>query len=360
MKKALILVLLIIAFLAIGVGSYYRLAQERLKKRLEASANPPVTVSVADVIRKPVAERLTEVGQVVAQQGAMLSAQASGIVTKISFHSGQLVHRGQLLVELNPGPIPGELQEALAESRLAQVDYQRAEKVYAIHGISTAALDKAKYTAAAARAKVTALQESLNDTKIIAPFSGLVGLRKVNLGQYLEKDQPAVVLENLHHLYLDFTLPQKDSVLVHPGMPIQVKLRLGSKVHRIDATIKALSNEVNAKNRALEVRAELPKDAPVKPGMFALAVVPKSAPLPQLLVPTVAVSFNTYGDFVYIVTAGRNHTLVAKQVMVKTGPHFGEDVAITSGLKPGEKVVTAGQVKLRSGDTVRINNAAKI
>ena len=278
MKKALLLVVVIMVSLAVGIGSYYSITKERLKKRLEASANPPVTVSIAPVIRKPETEQLTEVGQIVAQQGAMLSAQASGIVTKIAFHSGQRIHRGQLLLQVNPGPIPGELQEALAESRLADVDYRRAEKVYAIHGISTAALDKAKYTAAAARAKVLALQESLDDTKIIAPFSGLVGLRTVNLGEYLEKSTPAIVLNNLDHLYLDFTLPQKDSTLVHPGMPIEVKLRLGSTIEHIKATINALSSEVNANNRALT----------------------------------------------------------------------------------GERVITAGQVKLRSGDAVRINNAAKI
>ena len=330
MKKAFFLLGIVVVLLFGGVYGWYQWRQGQLHARLAAAANPVVIVSAARVQNKSMAGELTAVGEIVPQQGAVLSPQTGGVVQHIGFHSGATAQKGQLLLSLDPGALPGQLQAAQAEADLAQVDYQRAEKVFAIHGISTAALDKARYGASVAQARVTALRESLADTQIRAPFSGVLGLRTVNLGEYVHAGMPVVHIENLQTLYADFTVPQRD--------------------------VQAVSSHVDAQNRAVSVRALVDAPLGLKPGMFVRVVLQKEAPTARLMIPTVAVSFHTYGDFVYVLTPGPDHTLIAKEQPVTTGLQRGNQVVVRSGLKAGDLVVTAGQVKLHSGDHVRINN----
>lgn len=360
MKKAFFLLGIVVVLLFGGVFGWYQWRQGRLHARLAAAANPVVTVSATRAQNESMAGELTAVGEIVPQQGAVLSPQTGGVVQHIGFHSGATVQKGQLLLSLDPGALPGQLQAAKAEADLAQVDYQRAEKVFAIHGISTAALDKARYGASVAQARVTALQESLADTQIRAPFSGVLGLRTVNLGEYVHAGMPVVHIENLQTLYADFTVPQRDVQAVQAGAPIQLDVHDGIVLRHYRAKVQAVSSHVDAQNRAVSVRALVDAPLGLKPGMFVRVVLQKEAPTARLMIPTVAVSFNTYGDFVYVLTPGPDHTLIAKEQPVTTGLQRGNQVVVRSGLKAGDLVVTAGQVKLHSGDHVRINNAVHL
>ncbi|MBE7563673.1 MULTISPECIES: efflux RND transporter periplasmic adaptor subunit [Acidithiobacillus] len=361
MKKAFLFLGLIVVLLFAAIYGWHSWRQQRLQAHLAAKANPAVTVSATQVREHSLAGKLTAVGEIVPQQGAVLSPQVGGVIEKLYFHSGQTVTQGQLLLSLNPGNLPGQLQAAQAHAELTQVDYQRAQKVYAIHGISTAALDKAKFDAQAAQGQVAALQESLADTQIRAPFSGMLSLRTVNAGEYIHADTPVVHLENLHHLYVDFTVPQRDAKVLHPGAPVQIDIHDGEKVKHYVSTVYAISSHVDAANRAISVRGIVKAAQGLKPGMFVQVDLQKSAPKEMLMIPTVSVSFNTYGDFVYVLTSAESkHHLIAKEQKVVTGIQRGKYTAIISGLKAGETVVTAGQVKLHSGDSVHINNAAHL
>ena len=250
---------------------------------------------------------------------------------------------------------------AQAQAALAQVDYQRAEKVFAIHGISTAALDNARYGASAARARVTALRESLADTQIRAPFAGILGLRTVNPGEYIHAGMPVVHIENLQQLYADFSVPQRNVQDVQTGAPLRIDVHNGDILRHYNAKVQAISSDVDAQNRAVSVRARIDAPQGLKPGMFVRVVLQKEAPSARLMIPMVAVSFNTYGDFVYVLTpGGPDQTLIAKEQLVTTGLQRDGEVVIRSGLKAGDLVVTAGQVKLHNGDHVRINNAVHL
>ena len=361
MKKVFFLLGIVVVLLFGGVYGWYQWRQGQLHARLAAAANPAVIVSATRVQSQSMAGERNVVGEIVPQQGAVLSPQTGGVVQRIGFHSGATVQKGQLLLSLDPGALPGQLQAAQAQAALARVDYQRAEKVFAIHGISTAALDKARYGASAAQAQVTALQESLADMQIRAPFAGVLGLRTVNQGEYIHAGMPVAHIENLRQLYADFTVPQRDVQAVQVGAPVRIDVHNGDTLRHYHAKVQAVASHVDAQNRAVSVRARIAAPQGLKPGMFVRVILQKEAPTERLMIPMVAVSFNTYGDFVYVLTlGGPDKTLIAKEQPVTTGMQRGNEVVIRSGLKTGDLVVTAGQVKLHSGDHVRINNAVHL
>lgn len=360
MKKAFFLLSIAILLLFGGIYGWYQWRQGELHARLAAAAHPVVTVSAARARSQLMAGDLTAVGEIVPQLGASLSPQTGGVVRRIDFRSGAAAKKGQLLLSLDPGPLSGELKTARAQAALAQENYQRAKKVFAIHGISTAALDKARYSANAAEGRVIALQGSFRDTQVRAPFSGVLGLRTINPGEYVRAGMPVAHIENLQILYADFTVPQRYVAALRLGVTIQLDVHDRNVLRHFRATVRAISSHVDARNRALNVRALVHAPQGLKPGMFVRVLLQKEAPTARLVIPAVAVSFNTYGDFVYVLTPGPHHSLIAKERPVVTGVERGNDVVIRSGLKPGALVVTAGQVKLHSGDRVRVNDAVPL
>ncbi|MGC8591288.1 efflux RND transporter periplasmic adaptor subunit [Acidithiobacillus sp.] len=361
MKKAFVAMLIIVALLFGGIFAWYGMRQRALHSALAAHAHPPVTVSAAKVRKASWTPRMTAVGEIVADQGAALSPQTAGVVQSVFFRSGQSVSKGTLLLQINPGPLPGEIRAARAQAELAAVDYRRAQKLYAIHGISTAALDRARYTSQAAQAKVAALQESLADTQIRAPFSGVLGLRTVNPGQYLRTDQAVIHIENLNHLYADFTIPQRDLAAISVGAPITLSIHAGDALHHYAATVRAIDSHVDRRNRAVAVRAQVRQPQGLRPGMFVKAELKTAAAQAVLAIPMTAVSFNTYGDFVFVLRPqGSQGALVAEEEPVTLGTQQDGEVAVRSGVQAGDLVVTAGQVKLHSGDIVHLNNAVQL
>ncbi len=361
MKKAFVAMLVIVALSFGGIFAWYGMRQRALHSTLAAHAHPPVTVSAVKVRNTSWTPQMTAVGEIVADQGAALSPQTAGVVQSVFFHSGEDVSKGTLLLRINPGPLPGEIGAARAQADLAAVDYQRAQKLYAIHGISTAALDRARYTSQAARAKVAALGESLADTEVRAPFSGVLGLRTVNPGQYVRADAPVVHIENLDRLYADFSVPQRDLAAIAVGASLILTIHTGDALHHYAATVRAIDSHVDPQNRAMAVRAQVRQPQGLRPGMFVKAELKTAAPQAVLAIPMTAVSFNTYGDFVFVLRPkGPHGALVAEEAPVTLGTQQGGEVAVQSGVQAGDLIVTAGQVKLHSGDTVHLNNAVQL
>ncbi|MHB0929476.1 MAG: efflux RND transporter periplasmic adaptor subunit [Candidatus Nanopelagicales bacterium] len=359
MKKAFLIVIPAILLLFGGILAWHEHSQKALKMRLAASANHPVVVSVTPVAQQTWTTTLTMVGTVQAVRGAALSPQVGGVVEQVQFHSGDKVRAGQVLVTLDPGSLPGKLAKAQAAEALAQVDYARAKNLYVMHGTSQAKLDQAQYGWHGAKAEVDALKQDLHEYTITAPFSGVIGLRSVNPGEYIHPGESLAYLENLDRIYVDFSVPQKDLADITMGATVDLTIERNSKLTHYPARVTALDSHVATENRAVMVRALVEHPHGLLPGMFVKATLPSGEPHPTLAVPTTAVTFNTYGDFVYVVTkhAGK---LVAHEQPIKVGEQQGDATAVVSGLTPGAQVVTAGQVKLHNGDIVIVNNAVSL
>ncbi len=359
MKKSILVVITGIFFLFGIVFALHWWRDQRVAQARKDTASALVTVSATKVHWASITPQSTAVGQLRAQKGAALSLQAAGVIRSLQFHSGEQVHRGQVLVELDPGSLPGALQEAQAQYRLASLNDQRATQVYAIHGISTAALDKATYGAEMAKAKLQSLQEELANTILRAPFSGVLGLRKVALGEYLPAGKTVVRLVAPQNLQVDFAVPQNLAPTLKIGEKILLQTRKGQQRKHFSAVITALDNQVNHSNRALTVRAQISDPGFLRPGMFVLIRLPSAPSKRSLIIPQVAVAHHSYGDFVYLLHQ-QGSRWIAQATPIQLGSVAGQNVIVQKGLQAGDLVVTAGQVKLHSGDQVRINNAVSL
>ena len=359
MKKSIPIVVFGILLLFATVLALHAWREERMAQARKTDADPLVTVSAAKAAWATITPQSTAVGQIRAQQGAALSLQTAGVIRSLQFHSGETVQQGQVLLRLDPGSLPGALEEAQAQAKLATVNAQRATQVYAVHGISTAELDKAKYGAEVANAKVQSLQEALANTVLRAPFSGVLGLRQVELGEYLPAGKTAVRLESPQNLQVDFAVPQNLAPSVQVGEPLRLQSRQEEKGQQFVAQVIAVDNHVDHANRALTVRAQIRHPGFLRPGMFVLVNLPTTSPQRQLTIPQVAVAYHSYGDFVYVLKR-QGQNWIAQAAPVQLGPVEGQDVVVRNGLQAGDQVVTAGQVKLHNGVQVRINNAVSL
>lgn len=360
MKRTFILAISVVLLLFAGIYGAHRWRAARQVAQRTMTGQRIVTVSVSTVRRAQILPRTAVVGEIVAAQGTELSLQASGVIRRVVFRSGERVHAGELLLRIDAGALPGLLQEAQANAALALENFDRAQKVHAIHGVSTAALDKAKYEAMASAARVMALKENLADTTLRAPFSGVLGLRKVYRGEYLRAGSPVVELIEPHDLYVDFSVPQGIAATVHAGTDLAFSLSSGDP-QQYAARILAMNAQINRSSRSLAVRARiLGVHRSARPGMFVLVHLPTAAAGSRLVIPRIAVAYHSYGRFVYVLQRRENGTWIAHERIIRTGEVQGGDVVVRSGLKAGETIVTAGQVKLHNGDAVRINNAVHL
>lgn len=320
---------------------------------------PPysVTVHAAPATTVQWRRRLHAVASIEAVQGVELSPQVSGWVTRIYFHSGHYVRSGQPLVQLDPSNEQAILAHDQAAEVLGRLNLARARKLYRIKATSLAGLQAARAAYDAARAQVANDRATLAKLRVSAPFAGWTGVREVNLGQYLGPTSTITTLQSWNPLRLLFTLPQQDLPLLHPGEPVSV--RVNAFPHRTFlARIVALSSRVNPATRNVTIDAVLPNPANLlRPGMFATVRLAVGQTRSWTAVPTSAVTYSTFGDYVYLVVtkktaAGLLRLAVAHPIV--TGPTRDGLTGVRRGLKPGETVVTAGQVKLHSGIPVTL------
>jgi RND family efflux transporter MFP subunit len=360
MKRLFVLAISAVLLIFLAVYGAHRWREARQNAQRAQNSRREVTVSASTVRRVQILPYTAVVGEIVPAQGTTLSLQSSGIIRRIAFRSGEPVRDGQLLVRIDAGALPGQLQEAQANAALARENYYRAQKVHAIRGMSTAALDKAKYEAMASAARVTALKERLAESTLRAPFSGVLGLRTVYRGEYLRAGSPVVELIEPHRLYVDFFVPQSATARVSAGTDLTFTVSDGD-TKRYPARILALNTQIDRSSRALAVRARvLGGHHFVRPGMFVLVQLPIATVHQRLVVPRVAVTYHSYGEFVYVLQHRTNGLWIAHERIIHTGRIQGSDIEVRGGLTAGEMIVTAGQVKLHDGEAVRINNAVHL
>lgn len=362
MKKRLAIVIVVLAVLFGGIFGWKAFVGHKMAEMMAHMHRPPATVSTATAKSETWHAKTFAVGTLSAVQGTNLMAQIAGDVTHIDFHSGEYVKAGQRLLQIDDSTQRAQLDHDLAQMHLAQVNLERTRKLIAHHAASQAQLDTDKATLASARAAVASDRATLTKLNIRAPFGGHLGVRKVSLGEYVSVNTPLVDLQSWNPLYVNFTVPQSEIASVETGTPVEVTVNAyPGKVFK--GKVHALGSAVDAATRQLDVQAVIQNpDQKLRPGMFARVNVVGKLPMPVVVVPNTALAYNTYGDYVYVVESKQEQgktVKVAVQRKVEPGLERGELVQIKSGIKPGDIVVTAGQVKLHNGAAVAINNSVK-
>ncbi len=371
MIKRLVIMLLAVGIvfgLIFGFGAFRNIM---IGKFLATLSNPSQTVAAIKAADMPWQPSLHAVGSLVAINGANLSAEVSGVVDTIHFESGEDVAAGTLLLTLRANNDPAVLAQLQATAALDEVNYRRDVKQLAADGVSQATVDTDRATLASANAQVQAQQLLIAEKQVRAPFAGRLGIRQVDLGQYLSAGTEIVTLQQLDPLYVDFYVPQQALSQINVGQALTVSID-AFPGRGFPGTITAINSAIDTTTRMVQVRAGLSNPGLVlRPGMFATVDVGIGQPQNFVTLPQTAITYNPYGDTVFIVTpdnkppagktpngkAAKGGGLVANQQFVTEGETRGDQVAITRGVNVGDQVVTAGQIKLKNGSPVTINNS---
>ena len=360
---------------------------------------PPQAVAVTEAREEVWAPSLRAVGTVRAAQGVMVSAEVPGRVAHLKFESGQRVKTGAVLVELDASIERAQLKSAMATTRLARVTLKRQKRLAAQKVSARAELDAAAASADQAEAQVANIQAQIDKKTIRAPFDGQLGIRQVDLGAFLAAGTPIVSLQALDDVFVDFFLPQKDMSRIAVGQDVEVVVDAAPD-RAWAGEIQSIEPAVDAATRNVKVRATFVNpDGALHPGMFVEVRVAMPAGPPVVVVPATAIVYAPYGNSVYVIedpkpteSAAGNGTgpgagpsateaspsseapalpeapplpegppmKVARQVFVKLGERRGDFVAVPSGLKGGQQVVSAGAFKLRNGAPVVVDTDAQV
>ncbi|WP_437560072.1 efflux RND transporter periplasmic adaptor subunit [Acidithiobacillus sulfuriphilus] len=362
MKKRLAIVIIALVVVFGGIFGYKAFGNYMMHKALAHMPVPVVSVSTSQVAEQEWHPEVTAVGSFAAIQGVEVTPQMGGAITAIHFHSGQYVKAGTLLLQIDNSNQLAQLANDEAQQRLAQINLRRTRELIATKAASQSQLDSAVATYQSAVATVKNDRATLAKLAIRAPFSGYLGVRQVDLGQYIIPGTAMVDLQSWDPLYVNFTVPQSDFARIHMDTPVQVEVD-SYPGQRFSGRITALGSAINTATRQIDVQATVPNPKTIlRPGMFGNVTVIEKRQEKVLTVPASAITYNTFGDFVYVVekkTVNGKEGQVAIQRIVKTGTQRGSEVQILSGLQPGELVVTAGQIKLREGSPVEIRDSGK-
>jgi membrane fusion protein, multidrug efflux system len=324
-----------------------------------ASAPPPaVTVSVSEAKQHTWVNELQAVATLKAKQGTTLTSESSGAITGLHFKSGTTVKKGQLLVQINDNVARAQLAADQAKLLNAKQEIDRQRKLFARQATSQASLQSAEAAYREAQAAVQADHATLANLQVRAPFSGHLGLRDVSLGQYVSPGTGIVDIQQWNPLRVTFNLPQRDLSKLAIGDAVKLSVD-GLTGKNFDGHITAFGSAIDGSTRTIAVQAEV-KNAKneLRPGMFGQATIRLAANTNVVAVPATAITYNTYGEYIYVIE-DKGKGPVAEQRIVQTGIARNGMIAITRGVKPGEKVVIAGQVNLYPGARVNISPAPK-
>ena len=360
MAKRMI-VMLGVTFLVIGLLGFVKFRQVQAAIAQSASFQPPpeaVTTLVAQPEEWPAT--LSAIGTVAAVQGVTVSADLPGTVARVAFESGRAVRKGDILAELDTRQERAQLAAIEAQRELARLNYNRLKGLLADRVISQAEFDRAAADQKESDARLGEIHATIERKTIRAPFDGALGLRLVNLGQYLAAGDAVVPLQSLHPVYVNFGVPQQDVGQIRVGHRVRIAARDGAGVESA-GRVTALDSIVDQATRNVQVQATLPNTTgQLRPGMFVQTELVLGASRSVIAVPASAISYAPFGDSVFVVTdlkgqSGATYRGVRQQ-FVKLGGGRGDQIAIVSGVGPGDEIVTSGVFKLRNGAAVVVNN----
>jgi membrane fusion protein (multidrug efflux system) len=292
----------------------------------------------------------------------VVSADLPGIVAEIGFESGRPVREGDVLLRLDARQEQAQLRAAEAELELARLNLDRMRGLAAEGVTARAELDRAEAAFKTAEAHVGETRATIERKTIRAPFSGILGIRQVNLGQYLNGGDPVVPLQSLHPIHANFSVPQQEVASVKIGSEVEIAVE-GTDLRAV-GRVTAIDSVADEATRNVQVQATLPNpDGSLRPGMFVETEVRLGAGVPVVALPASSISYAPYGDSVFVVEDvaapdGGTYRGVRQQ-FVKLGPARGDQVAVLAGVSPGDEVVTSGVFKLRSGAAVRVDNTVQ-
>jgi membrane fusion protein (multidrug efflux system) len=363
MAKRMFVMLTVTLLFVAGLG-FVKFKQIQTAIAQGAAFQPPpeaVTTIVAGQERW--ASTLNAIGTMAAVRGVTVSADLAGIVEEILFESGESVREGQVLVVLDTRQEQAQMAAAEAQRVLARLNFNRMQDLLDQKVVSKAEYDSATAESRQADARVGEIRAAIERKTIRAPFSGILGIRQVNKGQYLAGGDPVVPLQALNPIYVNFGVPQQALAQVQVGRAVRVTTeQIGSAA--FDGRVSAIDSVVDQTTRNIQVQATLANPSGVlRPGMFVQTAMPLGAEQRLVALPASAISYAPYGDSVFVVADlkdDKGHTYRGvRQQFVKLGPARGDQIAVVSGVSPGDEVVTSGVFKLRNGAAVQINNTVK-
>jgi membrane fusion protein (multidrug efflux system) len=324
---------------------------------------PPTAVTTVEAKTEVWRPVIRAIGTLAPVEGVTLSVDASGTVVKIAAENGSAVKAGDLLVELDTSVEVAQLAAAQSRAALAKISLDRAKELSDRNAMSKSDYDAADATHQQAVADVAAIQALIDKKTVRAPFDGRVGLRLVNLGQFVAQGAALLPLQKLDPIYVNFYVPQNQLAALSQGQ--KAAIAVDAYPDRVfPATITAINSEVDASTRNISAQATLanPQEL-LRAGMFARVELELPASGPAIVVPATAIAYASYGNSVFIVEKMKDPTdgheyLGVRQQFVQLGATRGDLISITDGVKPGEQVVTAGVFKLRNGAPVSVNNDA--
>lgn len=357
MRTRLLVVILILGLLFGGMIAI-KSCQSRQMAAMQA-APPPATVSVATATSTTWQPYLEAIGTLVATQGVYVSAEVAGKVREIHFESGEPVPAGALLLQLDDSIEQAEVKGLIADEGLGKLEFERAAQLLSDKLGSQADYDRTRATLQKTQADLAARRALLEKKAIRAPFPGILGIRLVDLGAYLEPGDRIVSLQQLDPVYVDFSLPERYQSSISHGQPVSIRVKAWPE-ERFEGTISAIDPRIDSNTRSVRIRATLANaKSLLRPGMFAEVKLLLPARNDVVTVPQTAVTYNPYGDAVFVVQESDGAPTVEYR-LVQTGSVRAGRIEISKGLQAGERVVSAGQLKLRNGMAISIDDSVQL
>lgn len=362
MAKRMTIMLICVCVLLGALVGFNLFRAHMIKKFMASNAAPPATVTAAVAGFQTWQPQLAAVGSLRAVRGVDVTTEVAGLVREITFNSGQDVKAGQVLMRLNDDSDRALLASLKAAADLAQTVYTRDQAQYGIQAIAKAQLDADAADLKSKRAQVDQQAALVEKKTIRAPFAGRVGITTVNPGQYLNPGDAIVTLQAIDTLYADFYLPQQQLGQLQVGQTVLVDTNAFSN-RTFDGKISSINPRVDSATRNVQIEASIEnRERKLLPGMYANVRIDAGSVQRYLTLPQTAITYNPYGATVFVVKPGThkdahgNTMPVAQQVFVTPGPTRGDQVAILKGISEGTQVVTSGQLKLKNGTSLVIDN----
>jgi membrane fusion protein, multidrug efflux system len=363
MRKRMLMMLAAVAVVVVGLG-LVKFLQIRAAMAAGASFQmPPEAVTTIVVHEERWPAMLNAIGTVSAVHGVTVSADLPGVVESIDFESGRKVNAGDVLVRLDSSQERAQLAAAEAQRDLAKLNLDRSRQLLEKGVVAQADFDQLTAQAKQAEARVGEIRATIERKKIRAPFAGVLGIRQVDLGEYLNAGMPVVPVQSMDPIYVNFSLPQQQVASLRIGAEVRVSADSIAIVRTV-GKITAINSIVDEATRNVQVQATFENPHGVlRPGMFVDVQVVQGASASVIALPASAVSYAPYGNSVFIVgdmpgPGGKKYRGVRQQ-FVTLGGGRGDQVAVLSGVKPGEEVVTSGVFKLRNGAAIFVNNTSQ-
>ncbi|MDP9324638.1 MAG: efflux RND transporter periplasmic adaptor subunit [Acidobacteriota bacterium] len=363
MIKRMIFMVVVMTIFITGLGFVKFRQFQAMAGEFAAMQPPPDAVTTIIAAQEEWPATLNAIGTVAAVQGVTVTADLSGIVSRISFDSGKTVRKGDVLVQLDTRQEEAQRSGAESQLQLARLNFQRMQGLVEQDAVSRAEYDAAAAAFKQAEARLGEIRATIERKTIRAPFSGVLGIRQVNLGQYLTGGDPVVPLQALNPIYVNFGVPQQEATEMHIGRGVRItvgELSGGEFTGRISA----LDSVVDQTTRNVQVQATLANaGGRLRPGMFVQTQVTLGADRQVVALPASAINYAPYGDSVFVVADMRNPKgqtyRGVRQQVVKLGAARGDQIAVLSGINPGEEIVSSGVFKLRNGAPVQVNNTVQ-